>query len=156
MSKQIAEAIKESVTEVISTYTGKTPELVETKVRTDNVGLGEVSSIVGLTGEKIKGAFIVSFQQELLFSIVEALFGSRPSEINQEVLDAAGEITNMICGGFRRRFEKFGPSLKASVPSMVTGKNHTITALCHSPRLVFKYKVDDHFLIVEFCLDKQA
>ncbi len=156
MSKEIANAIKESVTEVISTYTGKMPELVDTIVRTENVALGEISAIVGLTGEKLRGAFVVSFEKKLLFSIVAALFGEEPKEINQEVLDAAGEITNMICGGFRRRFEKFGPTLKASVPSMVTGKNHTITTLCKTPRLVFKYKVDDAFLIVEFCLDKTA
>ncbi len=154
MSKEIANAIKESVVEVIATYTGKTPELVDTIVRTEKVALGEISAIVGLTGEKLSGAFVVSFDRKLLFSIVAALFGEAPQEINQEVLDAAGEITNMICGGFRRRFEKFGPSLKASVPSMVTGKNHTITTLCKTPRLVFKYKVDDSFLVVEFCLDK--
>ena len=156
MSKEIANAIKESVTEVIATYIGKTPELTDTKVRSDNVALGEVSAIIGLTGEKFRGTFIVSFEKELLFSIVASLFGETPKEINQEVIDAAGEITNMICGSFRRRFEKFGATLTASVPSMVTGKNHTITPLCKTPRLVFKYKIDNAHLIVEFCLDKTS
>ncbi|MCS7279088.1 MAG: chemotaxis protein CheX [Thermodesulfobacteriaceae bacterium] len=156
MSNPIAEAIREALEEVVKTYIGIVPNLQQTIVRKDedSTALGDISAVIGLTGEKVSGVFVVSFKKELIFHFIRSLFGEEPKEINQEVLDAAGEISNMICGSFRRRLENFGPSLKASVPSMVTGENHRIHSLCKSPRLSFIYRVNESFLIVEFCLDK--
>ncbi|BAU23986.1 chemotaxis protein CheX [Caldimicrobium thiodismutans] len=154
MANTIAEAIKEAVTEVITTYTGNSPELTATEARKEDFALAEISSIIGLTGEKLQGAFVVSMERELLFQLMQALLGEAPKDLNQEALDMAGELSNMICGGFRRRFEKFGTTLKASVPSMITGKDYKVHSLCKTPRVTFKFKVGDHPLYIEFCLDK--
>uniref|UniRef100_A0A832GNG2 Chemotaxis protein CheX n=1 Tax=Caldimicrobium thiodismutans TaxID=1653476 RepID=A0A832GNG2_9BACT len=154
MSNIIANAIKEAVSEVITTYTGNNPELVGTEVRKEDFALAEISSIIGVTGEKLQGAFVVSIEKELLFKLMQILLGEAPQELNQEALDMAGELANMICGAFRRRFENFGTTLKASVPSMITGKDYKIHSLCKSPRVTFKFKVDNSHLYIEFCLDK--
>jgi len=156
MANTIAEAIKEAVSEVVSTYTGNSPELMATEARKDDFALAEISSIIGLTGEKLQGAFVVSLDKELLFEFMKLLLGESPTELNQEALDLAGELANMICGAFRRRFENFGATLKASVPSMITGKDYKIHSLCKTPRVTFKFKIGDQFLYVEFCLDKIA
>ncbi len=154
MASTIAEAIKEAVSEVVATYTGNTPELVGTEARKEDFALAEISSIIGLTGEKLQGAFVVSMERDLLFEFMKALLGESPADLTDEALDTAGELSNMICGAFRRRFETFGATLKASVPSMITGKDYKIHSLCKTPRVTFKFKVGEHFLYVEFCLDK--
>ncbi len=154
MANTIADAIKEAVREVIATYTGSNPELIDTSARKEDIALAEISSIIGLTGEKIQGAFVVSLERNLLFKLMQALLGEVPSDLNQEALDMVGELANMICGAFRRRFEKFGTTLKASVPSMITGKDYKIHSLCKSPRVTFKFKVEEDFLFIEICLDK--
>jgi len=125
-------------------------------VKQDKVALGEVTAVAGLTGNKVSGAFVVSFSREALFKIVCALFGSCPREITEEVEDAAGEMANMICGAFRRRFEKQGITLSASTPSIVTGKDYHIHTLCKSDLLALEFDLSGHPLIVEFCLDKQS
>jgi len=150
----LVEALKESVKEVIGTYTGVEPVFKKQFLREDEVSFGEVSAVLGVTGQKVKGVFIVSFSKEVLFKIVSALFGSAPSEINSEVVDTAGEMANMICGAFRRRFEKQGITLAASTPSLITGKGHHIQPLCKSPNLVLLFALEGHPLVVEFCLDK--
>lgn len=152
----LVEIIKESVREVLGTYTGQEPVFKEKFLRENEIAFGEVSAVAGLAGEKSKGAFIVSFSREALFTIVGALFGERPTELTEEVVDAAGEMANMICGAFRRKFQEKGISLKASTPSLVTGKGHQIRLLCHSPHLVLKFELDGHPVVVEFCLDKVA
>lgn len=154
MANTIADAIKEAVSEVVATYTGKSPELIGTFARKEDKALAEISSIIGLTGEKLQGAFVVSLDRELLFEFMRLLLGEAPSDLNQEALDMAGELANMICGAFRRRFENFGATLRASVPSMITGKDYKIHSLCKTPRVSFQFKVGEHFLYVEFCLDK--
>ncbi len=154
MAKTIPDAIQASVTDVLGTYLGKQPNLKATEVRKENFALGEITSIIGLTGEKVQGAFVVSLDRELLFEIMKVLLGEAPSEVNDEALDMAGELANMICGSFRKRFEQMGTTLKASVPSMITGKDYQIHALCKTPRVAFKFEIDGKHIFIEFCLDK--
>jgi chemotaxis protein CheX len=154
MALTIPDAIQASVSEVLGTYLGKQPNLKATEVRKENTALGEISAIIGLTGDKVQGAFVVSVEKELLFEIMKVLLGEAPAEINEEALDMAGELANMICGSFRKRFEQMGATLKASVPSMITGKDYQIHALCKTPRVAFNFELDGKHIFVEFCLDK--
>ncbi len=157
MSKStVVEALHEAVKEVLSTFTGQAPQPDKTFVRDEPEALGEVSAVVGLTGKNFTGSFVVSFKEECIFQIVASLFGQKPEKINEEVRDAAGEMANMICGAFRRRFEQQGISLQASTPVVVTGKGHTLKILCHSKRLVIPYSLNGDHLYIEFCLDKKG
>ncbi len=155
MSKSlVVEALNESVKEVLMTFTGAVPEAEKSFVRGEPEALGEVSAVVGLTGKGFTGSFIVSFQKDCILSIVEALFGQRPEDINDEVRDAAGEMANMMCGAFRRRFEEKGISLQGSTPVIVTGEKHVLDILCKSNRLVIPFALNGSKLFIEFCLDK--
>ncbi len=154
MGNTIAVAVKEAVDEVMNTYLGVRPELLGTEARKEDSVLGEINSIIGLTGDRLQGAFVVSLNRDLLFKLMETLLGDAPQELNQEALDMAGEVANMICGAFRRRFENFGATLRASVPSMITGRELKLHSLCKSPRVAFRFKVGEHPLYIEFCLDK--
>jgi len=81
------------------------------------------------------------------------VLGENVEEINKDVIDAGGELTNQICGVFRREFEKTGITLQASVPSIVTGKGHKIEIPSKIPRMVFSYQIDGNKdLIIEFGL----
>ena len=155
MSKSlIVDALKEAVKEVLMTFTGTAPEPEKSFIRQELEALGEVSAVLGLTGKGFTGSFIVSFKEDCILSIVEALFGQRPEGINDEARDAAGEMANMICGAFRRRFEQQGITLQSSTPVIVTGKNHVLDILCKSQRLVLPFNVNGSKLFIEFCLDK--
>ncbi len=151
----LVETIKQAVCEVIGTYTGENPVLKRQFVKQDKIALGEVTAVAGLTGEKATGAFVVSFSREALFKIVATLFGYTPQDITEEVEDAAGEMANMICGAFRRRFEQRGISLKASTPSIVTGKDYHVHTLCKSDALALEFELNGHPIVIEFCLDKR-
>jgi CheY-specific phosphatase CheX len=43
--------------------------------------------------------------------------------VDEEVLDAVGEITNMVVGGFKNLLEAHVGPLQMSIPSIVFGKN---------------------------------
>ncbi len=150
----ILDTLKDSVKEVLMTFTGAAPEAEKSFIREELEALGEVSAILGLTGKGFSGSFVVSFNKDCILGIVEALFGQRPGEINDEARDAAGEMANMICGAFRRRFEQKGISLQSSTPVIVTGENHLLDVLCKSKRLVIPFALNGSKLFVEFCLDK--
>lgn len=78
----------------------------------------EVTGIIGLTG-KTTGTVAVSLPREMALSITEKLLGERPPEINAQVIDAIGEVTNMIAGAAKARLEHLQLSL--GLPTVVTG-----------------------------------
>lgn len=83
----------------------------------------EVSGIIGLSGQA-SGTVVVSVDREVAISATEKFLGVRPDSIDSDVIDAIGEITNMIAGRAKAGLEALAMSL--ALPTVITGKNHTI------------------------------
>lgn len=79
----------------------------------------EVTGIIGLTG-KATGTVALSMPREVAMAITEKLLGERHVDINPTVVDAVGEVTNMIAGAAKSRMEQLQLSL--GLPTVVTGK----------------------------------
>jgi chemotaxis protein CheX len=155
-ASSVSDYIKKAVEEVIGTYLAKTPVLKDTKVKKENAELKDISVIIGLASEKLEGVFIVSYDKRIIFDFMKNVLGENVEEINKDVIDAGGELTNQICGVFRREFEKTGITLQASTPSIVTGKDHKIEIPSKIPRMVFLYQIDGNKdLMIEFGLVKK-
>lgn len=83
----------------------------------------EVSGIIGLTG-KASGTVVVSVDGNVAVTVTEVMLGQRPDSINADVVDAVGEVTNMIAGRAKAGLEHLEMSL--ALPTVITGKNHVI------------------------------
>jgi chemotaxis protein CheX len=84
----------------------------------------DISAIIGLTGEA-RGAVIVSMQKQLALKLTDMLTGGKHTEMDDDVLDAVGEIVNIIAGNVKRDLEE---SLRMiiSLPTIVQGSGHII------------------------------
>jgi chemotaxis protein CheX len=83
----------------------------------------EVSGIIGLSG-RASGTVVVSVDGEVALCATEKMLGVRPSAIDSDVIDAVGEVTNMIAGRAKAGLEALAMSL--ALPTVITGKNHMI------------------------------
>jgi chemotaxis protein CheX len=83
----------------------------------------DVSGIIGLSG-KAKGTVVLSMSREAALAAAEALLGERPTELNADVSDAIGELTNIIAGNAKAKMEELAMSV--SLPTVITGRNHTV------------------------------
>jgi chemotaxis protein CheX len=83
----------------------------------------EISGIIGMTG-KASGTVVLSVDANVAASITEAMLGERPEGIDSDVIDAVGEVTNMIAGKAKASLEQLQMSL--AIPTVITGKNHII------------------------------
>ena len=83
----------------------------------------EINGIIGLSGS-MSGTVIISMQTQVALNATEAMLGSRPPDVNADVIDAVGEIANMVAGAAKSRLESFNLSL--SVPTVIVGKNTRI------------------------------
>ncbi|MDR3341769.1 MAG: chemotaxis protein CheX [Treponema sp.] len=84
----------------------------------------DISGVIGLTGEA-QGAVVLSMKKDLALKLTDMLTGSEHTDMDDDVIDAIGELINIIAGNVKREFESTF-RLVISLPTIITGKGHTI------------------------------
>ncbi|MFZ5775877.1 MAG: chemotaxis protein CheX [Thermodesulfobacteriota bacterium] len=111
---------------------------------------GDVTGIIGMASDKIEGSMMISFPQGCILQIVSRMLMEPPKEkIDNDIVDAVGELTNMICGGAKAEFGKMGLSFNLATPTMVTGKGVEIHYRTDVPILVIPFETDCGTFVLE-------
>jgi len=84
----------------------------------------DISGIIGLTGEA-RGAVVISMNDDLAIKITGKLTGKMHKVLYDEVVDAVGELINIIAGNVKQELED-AFRLVISLPTIVKGKEHSI------------------------------
>lgn len=111
---------------------------------------GDISGIVGITGEA-EGSLCISFTKECILFIIGNMLGERQKEINDEVKDAVGELANMISGDSRRRLGEMGHTFQGAIPSVVSGPRHEVKHITKGPILSLPFTTQAGNFTVEVC-----
>lgn len=121
-------------------------------LKVDALATGDVSGIIGLTGE-VTASLSVSFTFGLIKDIMSNMLGEEITEITDDVRDAVGEMTNMICGDARRSLQQEGLTLSAAIPTIIAGENHTIKHAVKGPVIVIPFEGDHGSAVVEVSME---
>jgi chemotaxis protein CheX len=81
-----------------------------------------VLSLIGLAGPVI-GNGVLACSAEAARDLSSQLLYTQFTSVDEQVLDAVGEITNMIVGGFKNLLEVHIGQLQMSIPTVIFGKN---------------------------------
>jgi chemotaxis protein CheX len=84
----------------------------------------DISAVIGLSGA-VRGAVIVSMKAELAVKLTSVLTGETHTELDADVVDAIGEINNIIAGNIKPKVPN-GDKIVISIPTIIKGKEHTI------------------------------
>ncbi|WP_027358013.1 chemotaxis protein CheX [Desulforegula conservatrix] len=122
-------------------------------LKKDDVAKGDVTGVIGITGET-NGTIAVTFEEGCILKIVSNMFGEEMTTLNSEVADAVGELTNMISGQARRELEGLGMVFEAAIPSVVSGRSHSITHYTDGPKIAIPFTTDGGKFTIEVCLEK--
>ena len=90
----------------------------------DAVTEWDISAVIGLTGEA-RGAVVISMKDELAIKLTAILTGRSHQVIYADVVDAVGELINIIAGNVKQELEE-AFRLVISLPTIVKGKEHSI------------------------------
>ena len=125
--------------------TAKKPHLKE-----GDATFGDVTGIIGMASDQVEGNMMISFAGSCILQIVGKMLMEDPQEkINDEIVDAVGELTNMICGGAKAELAKLGLSFNLATPTMVTGKGVEIHSRTDVPVLVIPFETDCGQFVLE-------
>jgi chemotaxis protein CheX len=84
----------------------------------------DISAVIGLSGV-VRGAVIVSMKSDLAIKLTDLLTGMEHSAIDADVVDAIGEINNIIAGNIKPKVPN-GDKIVISIPTIIKGKEHSI------------------------------
>jgi chemotaxis protein CheX len=111
----------EGLENVFSTMLNSTVQRIGLGLMENNQALYPVSGIIGIGGKGV-GTVVVSMEESVAIKVAEIMLMMEGlTEVDNDVLDAVGEITNMICGDAKAKLAQF--QLKISLPNILHGAN---------------------------------
>ncbi|MEG2140695.1 MAG: chemotaxis protein CheX [Bilophila sp.] len=149
---EIAKPFVQATIHVLSCMAGLTPTPGAPYVKKNSVAQGDVSAIVGVTGDKA-GSISVTFSKACAIALVRGMLGDDIQDILQDTKDAVGEITNMISGQARGGLAEMGMSFQGSTPSVIMGDNHTLSHITKGPVIAIPFQTEHGEFTLEFSFD---
>lgn len=119
--------------------------------KTDSTACGDVSGIIGITGNAV-GSLAISFSEQSICAIAGNMLGETYKDICRDIFDTVGELTNMISGVARTHMEREGLIVYAAIPTVVYGKNHIVMHILKSPSIVIPFSTKHGQFFVDVCI----
>lgn len=116
--------------------------------------LGDISGVIGIVSSSFNGSVIISFPRQTFLGVMSGMLGETYTELTQDILDGAGEITNMIFGQAKVSLNEKGYGVQMALPSVIFGKDHSLLSSTQGPIIVVPFKSDVGDFYVEISLSK--
>jgi chemotaxis protein CheX len=116
-----------------------TPGQIYMKKPRDAMMTGDISGVIGIVSDSFDGSVVISFPEATFLKVISNMLGEEYKKIDQEIVDGAGELTNMIFGQAKIVLNEKGCGIKTAIPTVVSGKDHTLSALTKGPVVVIPF-----------------
>lgn len=109
----------------------------------------DVSGVIGFSGDAV-GCVVLSFPMDVACRVATAFAGTEIDQNHPDFTDAIGELANMVAGNAKTEFS--GMKISVSLPSVITGKGHTVAHPTQIPRIVIPCETDLGSVFIEIGL----
>jgi chemotaxis protein CheX len=119
---------------IFVTMVGCSLEAKKPLIKQDNMCRGEVSAVIGLSGDlekdgikmPYKAMLVISFPYETYFKVASVMLSETYTSYHPDIRDLGGEIVNMVMGNAKRDLKTLGYTSNMAIPSLIEGKSHSI------------------------------
>lgn len=143
----------DAILDVLSTMAQIQATPGKPSLKKERASKGDVSGLIGLTGNQMKGSLAISFTEPVILKIAENMLGEKIDSVNDTITDLVGEITNMVTGGAKRTLSEMGYDFDLAIPGVVSGRQHTITHRTSGQTILLPFKTDQGDFFVEICFE---
>jgi chemotaxis protein CheX len=155
LDARLVNPIVSATVDVLETMAFTKASLKEVKPQKGYSPSGDISAIIGITGEDGDGTVTLSFNTPLANVLVSRLLGSdSPDSVTaDDRCDGIGELINMISGNAKTSLAKGnGNPYRLSLPTIIMGVGHEVANRNAGPYLamVFETEGDTFTLQVTF------
>jgi chemotaxis protein CheX len=96
----------------------------------------------------MRGCCEVQLNESAAAAIASAMLGGMPVTDEESLLDAVGEICNMIGGGWKDRVPHLQSLCSLSPPTVITGRAYKVHMSRPSAKLARAYRFGEHVLFL--------
>jgi chemotaxis protein CheX len=148
LDKRLINAFIEGVVKTLSTMASTEVTTGKASIEAQFSAKGEIAGMVGMVAGPMKGIMTISYPKAGIIKILENMLGETYTEINAEVKDAVGELTNMIYGSAKTSLNNLGYNFEMAIPSVIIGA-FEISKLHNGATLIipFNLKTGDVFYV---------
>lgn len=148
----IVDCINHACTQVFSTMMGVEIEGGAASLDSSTPDANDgVVSLIGLAGSWT-GMGSISCSAALACRICSQLLMTEVQAVNEEVLDAVAELTNIIIGSVKTDLEQHLGALGLSIPTVVYGRNFRTRAVGTTQWTTLRFEWDGEPLLVRMSL----
>ncbi|MCA1792302.1 MAG: chemotaxis protein CheX [Desulfotignum sp.] len=120
-------------------------------LKADTIPLAHISGVLEITGD-LAGSAAISFSEASILGIVSAMFGEEMTQIDEEIFDAVGEISNMVAGHVTTKIAEQGKKIKVKFVRICTGPDQPIDHIAPTgPVLALPFKTTMGKVVIEVC-----
>jgi chemotaxis protein CheX len=152
LQETLTQSMGQATIQVFSTMLGAEVQVVETLVEK---GMPESTdglvSFIGLAGTWA-GTGSLSCSKILGCRICSQMLMTETATIDEDVLDAVAEVTNMVIGSVKTDLETVLGPLGLSIPTVVFGRNFTTKSAGSTDWTVVRFRWEEEILSVKMCL----
>lgn len=140
--------IEQAVAEIFSTmlFLEVTPQTGEPSTINEERML---SGMLGFAGD-LQGTVLIHLPATVAIAITNAFLELDLDEVDDEVKDAIGELTNMVAGGIKFLLPEQQRDVQLSIPSVISGKGYTCATTGKALRCATGFETDGGPFVVEF------
>lgn len=149
--EDLAALITAAATEVFETMLALTPHTEPAYTSTMSVSTNGVVSLIGLAGPWV-GTGSISCTAHCATYIASQFMMSAYDAVNDEVLDAVAEVTNMIIGNVKTGLEEIIGPLGLSIPTVIYGLNFSSRSGGQQEWTVVPFVIGEEKLEIQVCL----
>ena len=149
---EVVKQLEKDVLDIFSTMVGAEVSDISTRVATTTSFTDSVTAMVGLAGV-FNGMINLHVSKKLAIHFASQMLGMTIESIDDDVIDALGEIANMLGGSFKHHFVLNGHEVRLSIPSVITGEQYDITAGSLPDTLTLKFTSDGEPFMISVYLE---
>ncbi len=154
MDANLVNPFIEATLSVLETTASTEANLGKPFLKRESKALGDITGVISLSGE-FNATIALSFTKDGILSIVSKMFGEELSELNDEIKDAVGEISNMVSGQVTNNISTLGDSLKAVLSTVILEQDHSIPHIGQFPVVAFPFETGTGAFTIEVCFEKK-
>lgn len=131
---------------------GIQPRLLRIDLKNLGVGDHDISGVIGFAQNKMEGVLILGCKKETLLPLIAHFYGEEITELNHKAVDSVGEITNIIFGVVKEKYNRLGYKFEMCLPTVTLGSITPETTCVSGQRLTLIFAIQSGEFSVEMRL----
>lgn len=152
MDPKFINPVLESILKVLSMMAQIEARPGKPELKAGSSAQGEVTGYMTMQSPQANGSMAITFSKLAILDITKRMLGESHDDINDAVLDMAGELANMAVGGAKNILVEQGYDFDMSLPSILSGPGYDIKHLEEeAPIILMPLEIDAGKFYIEAC-----